>query len=41
MKFREKLAREEGFSEIFVNVDPFENPKMLQLITTFERLLFP
>ena len=33
IKFREELAREEGVSKIFVSVDPFENPKMLQLIT--------
>ena len=32
IKYREDLARGLGFSEIFVSVDPIENPKMLKLV---------
>ena len=31
--FREQLAAKLGFQEIFVSVDPVENPKMVQLVT--------
>ncbi|WP_274310136.1 GNAT family N-acetyltransferase [Solibacillus daqui] len=34
IKFREQLAFELGYDEIFVSVDPFENPKMVRLVTT-------
>ncbi|WIV21016.1 GNAT family N-acetyltransferase [Paenibacillus polygoni] len=30
---REKMASKLGYSEIFVSVDPIENPKMIKLIT--------
>jgi GNAT superfamily N-acetyltransferase len=32
IKFRENISRDLGFSEIFVSVDPIENPKMIKLI---------
>jgi GNAT superfamily N-acetyltransferase len=32
IRFRENIARDLGFSEIFVSVDPIENPKMIRLI---------
>jgi GNAT superfamily N-acetyltransferase len=33
IKYREKIARDLGYSDIFVSVDPIENPKMIKLIT--------
>jgi N-acetylglutamate synthase-like GNAT family acetyltransferase len=33
IKYREQIARDLGYSEIFVSVDPIENPKMIKLIT--------
>lgn len=36
IKFREQLAYERCFDEIFVSVDPIENPKMVQLVTTLQ-----
>ncbi|WP_160036974.1 GNAT family N-acetyltransferase [Paenibacillus sp. An7] len=33
IRHREKMARKLGYSEIFVSVDPIENPKMIKLIT--------
>ncbi|WP_369389167.1 GNAT family N-acetyltransferase [Mesobacillus selenatarsenatis] len=32
IRYREKLAKDLGFSEIFVSVDTIENPKMIKLI---------
>lgn len=32
IRFREYIARDLGFSEMFVSVDPIENPKMISLI---------
>jgi GNAT superfamily N-acetyltransferase len=32
IRFRENIARDLGFSEMFVSVDPLENPKMISLI---------
>lgn len=32
ISYREKLAQDLGYSEIFVSVDPLENPKMIKLI---------
>lgn len=32
IKYREKIAKSLGYSEIFVGVDPIENPKMIKLI---------
>ncbi|PAF31011.1 GNAT family N-acetyltransferase [Paenibacillus sp. 7516] len=39
----EKLARKLGYFEIFVSVDPFENPKMIKLITNlgYKRITEP
>ncbi|WP_366295542.1 GNAT family N-acetyltransferase [Paenibacillus sp. AN1007] len=34
IKYREKCAIGLGFNEIFVSVDPVENPKMIKLITS-------
>ncbi|MCH7323367.1 GNAT family N-acetyltransferase [Solibacillus sp. MA9] len=34
IKFREQLAYERCFDEIFVSVDPIENPRMVKLVTT-------
>jgi GNAT superfamily N-acetyltransferase len=34
IKYREQIARELGYFEIFVSVDPIENPKMIKLIST-------
>ena len=31
IKFREKVAKDLGYSSIFVSVDPIENPKMIKL----------
>lgn len=31
--YRESLAKELGYSEIYVSVDPVDNPKMITLIT--------
>jgi GNAT superfamily N-acetyltransferase len=33
IRFRENISRDLGFSEIFVSVDPIENPKMIKLIS--------
>nr|WP_145401959.1 GNAT family N-acetyltransferase [Paenibacillus xylanexedens] len=33
IRYREALAIQLGFSEIFVSVDPVENPKMIKLIS--------
>ncbi|WP_340009190.1 GNAT family N-acetyltransferase [Paenibacillus sp. FSL K6-0276] len=33
IRFHEKIARSLGFSDLFVSVDPIENPKMIKLIT--------
>ncbi|MDQ0177977.1 hypothetical protein J2S08_003871 [Bacillus chungangensis] len=33
IKYREKIARDLAYSEMFVSVDPIENPKMIHLIT--------
>lgn len=32
IRYRENLARNLGYAEIFVSVDPIENPKMIKLI---------
>ena len=32
IKYRENIARNLGYSELFVSVDPIENPKMIKLI---------
>mgnify|MGYP006365552241 FL=1 len=32
IKYRENIAKTLGYSEIFVSVDPIENPKMIKLI---------
>ena len=32
IRYREKIARDLGYSELFVSVDPIENPKMIKLI---------
>ena len=32
IKYRENIARNLGYTEIFVSVDPIENPKMVKLI---------
>lgn len=32
LKYRENIAKNLGYSEIFVSVDPIENPKMIELI---------
>lgn len=32
IKYRENIARDLGYSEIYVSVDPVENPKMIKLI---------
>lgn len=32
IRFRENIARDLGFSEMYVSVDPIENPKMISLI---------
>lgn len=32
IKYREKITRGLGYSDIFVSVDPIENPKMIKLI---------
>jgi GNAT superfamily N-acetyltransferase len=32
IRYRENIAKDLGYSEIFVSVDPVENPKMLKLI---------
>lgn len=32
IRYREKIAKDLGYSEIFVSVDPIENPKMIKLI---------
>ncbi|MER2030634.1 MAG: GNAT family N-acetyltransferase [Solibacillus sp.] len=32
IKYRENIARDLGYYEIFVSVDPIENPKMIKLI---------
>lgn len=33
IRYREKMASDKGFSELFVSVDPIENSKMIKLIT--------
>jgi GNAT superfamily N-acetyltransferase len=33
IRYREKIARGLSYSEIFVSVDPIENPKMIKLMT--------
>jgi N-acetylglutamate synthase-like GNAT family acetyltransferase len=33
IRYRENIARKLGYSEIFVSVDPIENPKMIKLIS--------
>lgn len=32
IRYRENIARDLGYSEMFVSVDPIENPKMIKLI---------
>ena len=32
IKYRENIAKYLGYSEVFVSVDPIENPKMIKLI---------
>ena len=32
IKYRENIAKNLGYSEIFVSVDPIENPKMIKLV---------
>lgn len=32
IRYRESIARNLGYSEMFVSVDPIENPKMIKLI---------
>ncbi|WP_449536409.1 GNAT family N-acetyltransferase [Ferdinandcohnia sp. Marseille-Q9671] len=32
IRYREKIAKSLGYSEMFVSVDPIENPKMIKLI---------
>lgn len=32
IRFRESMAKDLGYSELFVSVDPIENPKMIELI---------
>lgn len=32
IKYRENIARDLGYSEMFVSVDPVENPKMIKII---------
>ena len=41
--YREAIAREMGYSEIFVSVDPIENPKMIKLISKlgYEKITEP
>lgn len=33
IKYREHLAKQRGYTEMYVSVDPIENPKMIKLIT--------
>ncbi|WP_339251480.1 GNAT family N-acetyltransferase [Paenibacillus sp. FSL P2-0136] len=33
IRYQEELARKLGYSELFVSVDPLDNPRMIQLIT--------
>lgn len=33
MRYRENIAKSLGHSEIFVSVDPIENPNMIKLIS--------
>ncbi|WP_419873312.1 GNAT family N-acetyltransferase [Candidatus Pristimantibacillus sp. PTI5] len=33
IRYREKIASDMGYSDLFVSVDPSENPKMIKLIT--------
>jgi GNAT superfamily N-acetyltransferase len=33
IRYREKIARSQNFSDLYVSVDPIENPKMIKLIT--------
>lgn len=33
IRYQEELARKLGYSELFVSVDPLDNPRMMQLIT--------
>jgi GNAT superfamily N-acetyltransferase len=33
IRYREECAKELGYSEMFVSVDPVENPKMIKLIS--------
>lgn len=33
IRYREEFAKELGYSEMFVSVDPVENPKMIKLIS--------
>ncbi|WP_370046543.1 GNAT family N-acetyltransferase [Lysinibacillus sp. RC79] len=33
IRYRENIAKSLGYSEIFVSVDPIENPKMIKLIS--------
>ncbi|MFJ7826289.1 GNAT family N-acetyltransferase [Psychrobacillus sp. NPDC096623] len=33
IKYREKIARDLGYTDLFVSVDPIENSKMIKLIT--------
>lgn len=32
IRYRENIAKDLGYTEIFVSVDPIENPKMIKLI---------
>ncbi|MFD2444052.1 GNAT family N-acetyltransferase [Bacillus sp. CGMCC 1.16607] len=34
IRYRENIASDFGYSEIFVSIDPIENPKMIKLIKT-------
>lgn len=36
IKYHKKIARNLGFSDLFVSVDPVENPRMIKLITKHE-----
>lgn len=40
IKYREKIARDLAYSEMFVSVDPIENPKMIHLISKHGYRLF-
>ncbi|RJE85212.1 GNAT family N-acetyltransferase [Paenibacillus sp. 1011MAR3C5] len=35
INYRERLARDLGYTEMYVSVDPIENPKMIKLISKY------